>query len=49
MPPKTSAISTEAKPIASEILAPAMMRANVSRPRLSVPIGCAQLGPSNVA
>ena len=45
--PKTNAIEIATAPTWSETWAPWMMRASVSRPSSSVPIGCAQLGPSS--
>ena len=42
--PSTKAMPTEMAPTCSETWAPWMIRASVSRPSSSVPIGCAQLG-----
>ena len=42
--PRTKAMPTEIAPTCSETWAPWMIRAIVSRPSSSVPIGCAQLG-----
>ena len=45
--PKKNAIEIATAPTWSETCAPWMMRASVSRPISSVPIGCAQVGARN--
>jgi hypothetical protein len=44
--PRTSAMPTDISPTCSETWEPCRIRASVSRPSSSVPIGCAQLGSS---
>src|SRR5262245_42528353 len=46
-PPAARAMATEAKPATSEMRVPQITRESTSRPTLSVPRGCAQLGRSS--